>query len=161
MLLRLLLLFTLIPLVELALLIWLADKGGLGWGGTLGLILFTGVVGAALARHEGLRCLHTIRQKLAAGELPGDALLDGLIIFLAGALLITPGVLTDLLGFALLLPPFRRIVKRWLIRRFQARIRISFPTSGSPQSTEQPTARDQIINTRVIDVPPGESDQQR
>ena len=160
MLLRLLLLFTLIPLVELVLLIWLAAETGLGFGWTLCFVLLTGVVGAALARHEGLRCLGRVQQKLAAGELPGDALLDGLLILLAGALLITPGVLTDLFGFALLLPAFRRLIKRWLIRRFKSRIQVSFPADGWPQPDDQPTGRDRIIETRVIDQPPEESDKQ-
>ena len=159
MLLRLLLLFTLIPLVELALLIWLSEAAGLGLAGTLCLVLLTGVVGAALARHEGLRCWRRIQQKLAAGDLPGYPLRDGLMILLAGALLVTPGVLTDLFGFALLLPVFRRIVKRWLARRFQARIRISAPPDGGPEPTDRPTQRDQIIETRVIDVPPEEPDE--
>ena len=158
MLLRLLLLFTLIPLAELALLLVLSDKTS--WQFTLALVLLTGVVGAALARYEGLRCLKKIRQKLAAGELPGDPLLDGLMILLAGALLVTPGVLTDLFGFALLLPVFRRIIKRWLIRRFRSRIQVSFRTDGWPQPDDQPTVRDQIIDTRVIDQPPDEPDKE-
>ncbi len=156
MLLRLLLLFTLVPLVELVLLLILADKTS--WQFTLALVLFTGVVGAALARHEGLRCLRRVQQKLAAGELPGDALLDGLMILLAGALLITPGVLTDLVGFALLLPAFRRVMKRWLVRRLRARIRVSFSANGWPQPDDQPTVPDRIIDTRVIDAPPEEPD---
>ena len=156
MLLRLLLLFTLVPLVELVLLLILADKTS--WQFTLALVLFTGVVGAALARHEGLRCLRRVRQKLEAGELPGDALLDGLMILLAGALLVTPGVLTDLVVFALLLPAFRRVVKRRLVRRLRARIRVSFSAGGWPQPDDQPTVPDRIIDTRVIDAPPEEPD---
>ncbi len=159
MLLRLLVLFTLVPLVELALLVWLAEKAGWGLGWTLCLVVLTGVVGAALARHEGLRCLRRVQEKLAAGELPGDPLLDGLMILLAGALLVTPGVLTDGLGFALLLPPFRRVVKRWLARRFRDRVHVSFPAGGWPQGEDQPAQRDRIIETRVIDVPAEEPDE--
>ena len=156
MLLRLLLLFTLVPLVELVLLLILADNTS--WQFTVALVLVTGVVGAALARHEGLRCLRRVQQKLAAGELPGDALLDGLMILLAGALLITPGVLTDLVGFALLLPAFRRVVKGRLARRLRARIRVSFSANGWPEPDDQPTVPDRIIDTRVIDAPPEEPD---
>ena len=90
--------------------------------------------------------------------MPGDALLDGLMILLAGALLITPGVLTDLVGFALLLPVFRRVMKRWLVRRLRARIRVSFSANGWPQPDDQPTVPDRIIDTRVIDAPPEEPD---
>jgi UPF0716 protein FxsA len=159
MLLRLLLLFTLVPLVELALLIWVAEKAGLGPWWTLCLVVLTGALGAALARHEGLRCLGRIRQKVAAGELPGDPLLDGLMILLAGALLITPGMLTDLLGFALLLPPFRRIVKRRLVRHFQSRIQVFPPTGRWPPPSDQPPTHDRIIDARIVDAPPKHPDQ--
>ncbi len=158
MLLRLLLLFTVLPLVELVLLLILADNTS--WQFTLALVLLTGVVGAALARHEGLRCWKRVQQKLAAGELPGDPLLDALMILLAGALLVTPGVLTDLFGFALLLPVFRRIVKRSLARRFLASIRVTCPPNGWPRPPGQTTVRDQIIDAQVIDAPPEEPDKQ-
>lgn len=155
MLLRLLLLFTVVPLVELTLLLWLA--AWTGWEFTLGLVLVTGVVGAALARHEGLRCWRRVHEEMAAGQLPGDPLMDALMILVAGALLVTPGVLTDLLGFALLLPVFRRIVKRRLKSRFQARIRFASSMPGWPPPTDQPTMHDKIVETRVIDVPPEET----
>ena len=149
--LRLLLLFTVVPLVELVLLWWLGTITGFWF--TLGLVVATGVVGTALARHEGLRCLKRIQQKMAAGELPADPLIDGVMILLAGALLITPGMLTDLLGFALLLPIFRRFVKRWLKGRFEARIRVVSSVHGWPPRTDRPPGRDEIIDTRVIDAP--------
>lgn len=156
MLLRLLLLFTIVPLVELTLLIWLAQKTTIGW--TLGLVVATGVLGAALARHEGLRCWRRVGEEMDAGRLPGDALLDGLMILLAGALLVTPGVLTDLVGFALLVPMFRRILKRRLKSRLQARIGVFSPMAAGPPPTGwptgQPTGHDEIIDSRVIDVPP-------
>ena len=157
MLLRLLVLFTIVPFVELAILIWIGGKVGLA--ATLGLVITTGLLGAALARHEGIRCLRNVQQQLAAGKLPADSLLDGLLILLAGALLITPGVLSDLLGLALLLPPFRRLVKGCLKRRFQARIGIA--ATGRPWDFRHNTAddRDRIIDTRVIDVSPEEPKQ--
>jgi UPF0716 protein FxsA len=152
MLFRLLVLFTVVPLVELALLLVLADRTS--WQFTLGLILLTGVVGAALARYQGLRCWQKIQQKLSAGELPSDPLVDGLMILVAGALLITPGVLTDLLGFALLLPVFRRVIKRWLKRRFLANIRLTSGMDDWPFAPGSPPAHDKIIDVRVIDAPP-------
>jgi len=149
-LLRLLLLFTAVPLVELVLLLVLADKTS--WQFTLLLVLGTGVVGAALARHEGLRCWTRVQEKMAAGELPSDPLMDGLMILVAGALLVTPGVLTDVVGFALLLPMFRRTVKRYLKSRLQARIHIASPLNDWPH----PSGRDEIIDTHVIETPPEE-----
>ncbi len=141
---RLLLLFTVVPLVELVLLLNIAGKTSPQF--TLGLVLATGVAGAALARHEGLRCWRRVHEKMAAGEFPGDPLLDALMILVAGALLVTPGVLTDLVGFALLLPMFRRIVKRRLKDRFRVRMGIS-------SATDRPITREEIIDVRVVDAP--------
>ncbi len=163
MLLRLLLLFTVVPAVELMLLIRLSQIAG--WWFTLGLVLGTGVVGTALARHEGFRWARGIREEIDAGRLPGDPLVDGVMILVAGVLLVTPGVLTDLLGFALLLPAFRRVVKRWLTNRFRAHIRLASTMHGWPppndESNHKSTAGDVIIDARVIDVPPEEGEEER
>lgn len=126
MLLRLALLFVLIPLVELALLFEIAAQTGAAF--TLGLVIVTGVLGAWLARREGTACLRRVRAELARGQMPADSLVEGLMILLAGAVLLTPGVLTDILGFALLIPPIRRRIKRRLIDRFRTRLVVSvFP----------------------------------
>ena len=114
---RLALLFILIPIIELALLIRVGQWVGL-WP-TLGLVVATGVVGAALARAEGLRALVNFRKEVAEGRLPDRPILDGLAILVGGALLLTPGLLTDVAGFSLLLPPSRRWLQRWLRRRIQ------------------------------------------
>ncbi|HSG49226.1 MAG TPA: FxsA family protein [Longimicrobiales bacterium] len=103
---RLALLFIVIPLVELALLIQVGRAVGLL--PTILLVLATGVGGAALARREGLRTLAAIQAELARGALPGASLLDGAAVLFGGTLLLTPGILTDLLGFTLLLPATRR-----------------------------------------------------
>ncbi|MBN1908490.1 MAG: FxsA family protein [Pirellulales bacterium] len=145
MLLRLFLLFTLVPLAELTILLWIAHRTG--WLFTLALVIVTGVVGASLARREGLRCWQGARQRLAQGEMPTDSLLDGLMILLAGALLITPGVLTDLFGFSLLLPPARRVFRRWLSTRLKARVTIVNPFSGPTEP-----GHDQILDAHVIDT---------
>jgi len=114
---KLLLLFTLLPIVELALLLYLADATS--WQLALGIVLATGILGAMLARRQGWRTSQRIREQLARGQMPGDALLDALLILIAGALLVTPGVLTDAVGFLLLIPPCRRLIKRRLVARFQ------------------------------------------
>ena len=141
MLLRLLLLFTLVPLIELALLFWIAQHTG--WLFTLGLVIVTGVVGAWLARHEGIRCWLKAQEQLSRGELPADSLLDGLMILVAGAVLITPGVITDLLGFALLIPPIRTMVRRYVAQRIRARLIVVHP---SEDPFAQPAAGDDIID---------------
>jgi UPF0716 protein FxsA len=105
MLMRLLLLFTVIPLVELALLIKLGSI--IGVLDTILLIVFTGAAGAILVRAAGIQCLFTVRRQLQSGIFPAAELCNGLLILIAGAFLITPGLLTDCAGFALLVPAVR------------------------------------------------------
>ncbi|MDV2989015.1 MAG: FxsA family protein [Dehalogenimonas sp.] len=99
------LLFVGIPLIELALLIYIGNY--LGVFNTVLLVIVTGLVGAALARSQGFTALSKIRNNMAQGTPPGDDILQGGLILIGGLLLLTPGVLTDLIGFALLIPPFR------------------------------------------------------
>ncbi len=113
---RMALLFVVVPVLELVLLIQLGQVVGL-WP-TLALVLLTGAGGAVLARLEGMRVLFQFRRELAAGRIPGQAVLDGISVLVGGAFLLTPGVLTDLAGFALLFP----ISRRWIQRRVRRRL---------------------------------------
>jgi UPF0716 protein FxsA len=115
---KLVLLFTVLPLVELYLLIQVGQVvGGLN---TIALVLFTGMLGAYLARLEGLRTMIRAQENLRAGVVPAEELVDGVLIFMAGAMLITPGILTDGMGFLILFPPTRRyfkiLLRRWFDR---------------------------------------------
>ncbi len=114
---RLLLLFTTVPLIELALLVEIGKRVGLA--ATIALVLTTGVLGAWLAKREGLRTLARLRRELQQGRMPAEPLLDGLMILVAGAVLLTPGLLTDLFGFTLLIPPARAAVRRLVADRFR------------------------------------------
>ena len=118
---RLGLLFVLVPVLELMLLIRMGEWVGL-WP-TLALILTTGAAGAALARAEGIRVFFQFQKELMAGRLPGQALLDGISVLVGGAFLVTPGILTDLAGLALLLPSTRRLVQARVRRSLERRIR--------------------------------------
>lgn len=113
----LLLLFIVLPAVELGILMKLGQIVGLG--PTIGLIVLTGIVGASLARSQGLAVFAKLQAEIQGGRLPADSMLDGLMILVAGALLVTPGVLTDLFGFLCLLPAFRALVKREIGRRIE------------------------------------------
>jgi len=115
MLLRLFLLFTVVPLVELVLLIRIGEL--LGALPTVGLVAVTGFVGAWLARREGARSWRAVRDELARGNVPGEQLLHTLLIVISGALLVTPGVLTDAVGLSFLLAPVRALVVRAARRR--------------------------------------------
>lgn len=117
---RLLALFVLLPIVELALLIQLGQAIGLPW--TLAIVVTTGFLGATLARRQGLRAWLAIRAELQNGRMPAGALVDGLMILVGGIVLLTPGILTDLLGFALLVPVTRNILKRFMRGRFERAI---------------------------------------
>ena len=113
-------LFIVVPLVELAVLLRVGQAFGLAR--TLVLVVVTGVVGAALARAQGTRVLAEIRREMAEGRVPGPMLLDGMMILAAGAMLITPGLVTDIAGLLLLVPGCRREVRVWLRRWFEARL---------------------------------------
>lgn len=122
---RLFLLMTIVPVVELYLLIQLGAR--IGPVPTVALVVFTGLLGATLARREGLKAFRELQESLRMGVPPAEGLLNGALIVLGGVLLITPGVLTDLLGVALLVPPSRRKVARWLRRRLELRLNAAVP----------------------------------
>lgn len=128
---RLFLLFVLTSMTELALLFWIAQHTSVLF--TLGLIIVTGFVGAWLTKREGIQCLSRIQAELSRGQLPGDSLVDGLMILVAGAVLLTPGVITDILGFCLLIPPIRAVLKKLVIARFKHRIVVSGFSSNAPR----------------------------
>lgn len=117
---RLLLLFLLTPAVELGLLIQVDRL--IGFGPTIGLIIATGLAGSYLARREGVNTWRRLNERLNTGDLPGKELVDGVIILIAGALLVTPGVLTDVVGFMGLLPPTRALIRKVLMRRFKSKM---------------------------------------
>ena len=119
MLLKFFLAFTLIPLIEIFLLIKLGQAFGVMT--SILLVILTGMLGAYLARMEGMRTLFRIKEALREKKMPGNELLEALLIVLAGLVLITPGFLTDAVGFMLLIPATRVSVRDWLKNRFQAR----------------------------------------
>ena len=113
---RLILVFTIVPLAELYILIKIGSY--IGGFNTLLLVLMTTVLGALLARLQGLRTLRQIQLSLSQGQIPAEGLIDGVLILFGGILLVMPGVLTDLFALVLLLPFTRTYFKRWLRRRF-------------------------------------------
>jgi len=118
---KLLLLFTVVPFVDLYLLLRLADRlGGLE---TLALVLGTGILGAWMARREGFRVIRSWQTSLEQGRVPPDGVMGGVLVLVGGVLLVTPGVLTDAVGFCLLWPPTRRFVARRITGRIERGIR--------------------------------------
>ena len=125
----LILLLVSVPLLELYVIVQVA--GGLGAGQTIVLLLVVSVVGAWMVRRSGLGVLNQIRTRLSQGEIPGNELVDGLLIMLAGALMLTPGFITDAVGLLLLFPPTRIGVRSVLVRRYSKRITVAGWPPGS------------------------------
>ena len=119
MLLKLFLAFTIIPILEIYLLIEIGSMFGALTAVTL--VILTGFLGAFLARMQGLRTLYRIQESLREGRMPSGELLDALLIVIAGLLLLTPGFLTDSAGFLLLIPATRNSIKYWLRRQIELR----------------------------------------
>ena len=128
MLLKLFLAFTIIPVVEIYLLIQIGTIFGALT--SIALVIVTGFLGAYLARIQGLQTLFRIQKSLREGQMPSGELLDALLIGIAGLVLLTPGFLTDACGFLLLIPNTRTAIKQWLHRQIEVRY-----TSTRPDKT--------------------------
>lgn len=115
MLLILFLVFVVTPIVELAVIVQVAGSTGLL--NTIGLLVLVSVVGAWLVRHEGFSILRRAQVEAAQGRIPGREIVDGLLVLGAGALMLTPGFVTDAVGLALLFPPTRSLVRAVATRR--------------------------------------------
>jgi UPF0716 protein FxsA len=127
--LKLFLAFTLIPFLEIYLLIKIGSH--IGAFNTVIIVILTGFLGALLARYQGLQTLLRVRESLHRGEIPASEMLDALLILLAGIVLLTPGFLTDIAGLILLIPRARSLFKIRIRRKFarwidQNRVNISF-----------------------------------
>lgn len=146
MLLRLVALFTIIPLVELYLLLWMGSV--VGFWPTVGIVLVTATIGGWLAKREGLRVWNEWHKALAEMRMPEDGIISGLLVLIGGVLLITPGVLTDITGLSLLFPPTRRVLAKWLEgyaeRRFKGGPSVMNVRVVSPQGA--------YARRRVVDV---------
>ncbi|MEH7157628.1 FxsA family protein [Neobacillus drentensis] len=114
------LLIILIPALDISLL--LVSGKAIGLWPTIALIILTGILGAYLAKREGLQTIRRVQEQLSYGQLPGDALLDGICVLIGGTLLLTPGFITDITGFFFLFPPSRKAIKSFIIKMWQRRI---------------------------------------
>jgi len=114
---RLLLLFILVPIIEIYLLITVG--GFIGVWPTVLLIILTAIIGTHLLRAQGLATLQKMQETLQQGQLPAFALLEGIFILIGGALLLTPGFFTDAVGFICLIPIFRKYLVFWMTKRLQ------------------------------------------
>ncbi len=116
----LLILFIVIPVVELNVLIQVGDV--LGSWNTVGLVILTAVVGVSLVRSQGISTLMQVQQKLSLGETPGKEIVEGMMLAVAGLLLLIPGFVTDFIGLLLLTPITRSPIAAWLYKRMELRV---------------------------------------
>jgi UPF0716 protein FxsA len=160
---RLFLLFTLVPLVEIYLLVTIG--GWMGVAPTIALVAVTGILGAWLAKREGRKALVSYQQALTQGRMPEDGIVSGLLILVGGVLLIAPGVLTDITGLALMIPPIRRGVAKLVTQRVQSRMQSGElqvmhlgsgfgpgfgPGFGAP--VDEPAPVQGVVDVEVVDV---------
>ena len=116
----LVLLFVVVPIAELAILIQVGQAIGVGW--TIALLVADAVLGALLARSQGRATWRRFNLAVQSGRPPAREVLDGVLVISGGALLLTPGFISDILGLFLLLPPTRAVVRAVLVRRFASRM---------------------------------------
>lgn len=116
----LLIIFVLVPVIELNVLIRVGES--LGSWTTVGLVLFTAVVGVSLVRSQGISTLMQVQKKLARGEAPGQEIVEGMMLAMAGLLLLIPGFVTDFIGLLLLTPITRIPVAGFLYKRMQLKV---------------------------------------
>jgi UPF0716 protein FxsA len=153
---RLVLLFVLTTLIEWWLLVLFSEH--LGVATTIWLILITGFVGANLAKRQGLQTWHTIQRETQQGKVPAASMVDGMMIFVASVLLITPGMLTDVIGFSLLAPPVRAFLRHRFRNSFKVQAAASVQGFGagfpgaSPEAGTPDIGQSKPLADDVIDV---------
>jgi UPF0716 protein FxsA len=133
----LLLLFIVVPIAELAVIIQVGQEIGVWW--TIALLVADAVLGSVLARSQGRAAWRRFNVAMQTGRVPAREVLDGALVLFGGALLLTPGFLTDLLGLVLLVPPTRALVRAVLVRRFAQRMAASVTRARGPR---EPRAHD-------------------
>jgi len=132
--------FLLVPLVEIGLFIVLGQTIGL-WPTLIGVVV-TAVIGSAIIRQQGLSLISDIQRHMQAGKLPAQQIFEGLMVGIAGALLLTPGYFTDTIGFLLLVPPLRQLLYAWL----KTKVSVQTFATGTSYQTQTETRRDGVVD---------------
>jgi len=156
--LQLFLLFTLMPLLELWLLFQLSDV--FGFFTTVSIVLMTGIVGASLARWQGWQAVARIQNDMRQGIMPAKSLGDGVMILVAGVLLITPGVITDVVGLSLLIPPVRAGMRKLLAMWIAKNVQVQTNVNWQGQSEAYPPQDSNVVEGQIVDAHVVENDSQ-
>ena len=143
----LVILFIVVPIAELALLIQVGQAIGVWW--TILLLIADAMLGSWLLRAQGRAAWRRFNQSLAGGTIPHREVVDGVLIIFGGALLLTPGFITDIFGLLFLIPPTRAVMRRLLIRRGMLKLVGSMPGTATP-----PNGRMHDIEGSAVDIDP-------
>jgi UPF0716 protein FxsA len=150
MLLPLVILFIVVPIAELAVIIQVGQEIGVWW--TIAILVADSLLGSVLMRAQGRAAWRRFGEATQAGRVPAREVLDGVLVIFGGALLLTPGFITDILGLTLLIPPTRAIVRGVLVRRLAHRMVI---TAVGPRGEAGPRARHSYdVEGTAVDVDP-------
>lgn len=147
---KVLLLFTVVPAVELYLLITIGQH--LGAGPTIGIVLGTGLVGAWLARREGARVMRQWQESMARGEIPKEGVISSVLVLVGGVLLVTPGVVTDVTGLLLLVPWTRRLAAAVVRRQVERRFQLQTFVAGAAGLGDLGGPRGPVIDVDAVEV---------
>jgi UPF0716 protein FxsA len=149
----LLFLFIVVPIAELAVIIQVGQEIGVLW--TIAILVADSILGSMLMRSQGRAAWRRFNDALQAGRPPAREVLDGVLVIFGGALLLTPGFITDILGLLFLLPPTRAVVRRVLVRRYADRMIASAtrgrPPAGAP-APRRPGGRPTDVEGTAVDV---------
>jgi UPF0716 protein FxsA len=151
----LIVLFIVVPIAELAVLIQVGQAIGVWW--TIALLVADAILGSMLARSQGQAVWRRFNEALQAGRAPAREVMDGALVLFGGALLLTPGFLSDILGIVLLLPPTRALVRAILVRRFAGRMVASMTAGPGVRGPDarQPRGRQAYdVEGTAVDSPP-------
>ena len=140
----LLLCFIAVPLAEIALLIKIGENIGLLW--TIALVIVTAVIGTALLRMQGLSVLTKAQTAMQESRVPVDSVIDGVCLIVAGAFLLTPGLITDTVGFLLFMPAVRRGLARWILVRIMTKVDVNVSVFRSAARNPERPSDDRVID---------------
>lgn len=149
------LLFIVVPIIEIALLIQVSDV--IGGFATIALVIVTAIIGAKCVKQQGLGAYTNVQQQMAQGQLPGEHIFTGLCVIIAGVLLMTPGIMTDVLGFLLLTPAVRRSLSKALLAQASVKVQSGFGGgfgAGFGQNTQQHNPFEQQTSRPFEDAQP-------
>lgn len=141
-----------VPLIEIGLFIEIG--GRIGLLATVAIVIVTAVIGSALLRHQGLGALNAARAAMAEQRLPIEQVFDGFCLLIAGAFLLTPGFLTDFIGFLLFVPPIRATLGRWLWTQFKTRGTVNVSTTGMHHAAQR--RPDNVVEAEFREIKPGD-----